>query len=105
MGKTKPNDRAQWTLNVNFDIVETDGTLREVTNWDILANNCQFGEIPTGANNTMERTVVIPTKASVIQPRQTAPPLPLLLLLSPLLPPLLLLLLPLLLFLRGRGRR
>ena len=28
-GKTKPNDRAQWTLNVNFDIVETDVTLRE----------------------------------------------------------------------------
>ena len=28
-GKTKPNDRAQWTLNVNFDIVETDGALRE----------------------------------------------------------------------------
>ena len=28
-GKTKPNDWAQWTLNVNFDIVETDVTLRE----------------------------------------------------------------------------
>jgi len=28
-GKTKPNDRAQWTLNVDFDILETDGTLRE----------------------------------------------------------------------------
>ena len=24
-GKTKPNDRAQWTLNVDFDILETDG--------------------------------------------------------------------------------
>ena len=52
-GKTKPNDRAKWTLNVNFDIVETDGTFREVTNRDILANNCQSGEIPTGANNTI----------------------------------------------------
>jgi len=28
-GKTKLNDRAQWMLNVNFDILETDGTLRE----------------------------------------------------------------------------
>jgi len=46
-GKTKLNDRAQWTLNVDFDILETDGTLREVTNRNILANNCQSGEIPT----------------------------------------------------------
>ena len=28
-GKTKPSDRAQWMLNVNFDILEKDGTLRE----------------------------------------------------------------------------
>ena len=28
-GKTKPSNRAQWMLNVNFDILETDGTLRE----------------------------------------------------------------------------
>ena len=28
-GKTKANDRSQWMLNVNFDIVETDVTLRE----------------------------------------------------------------------------
>jgi hypothetical protein len=40
-------------LNVDFDIVETDGTHREVTNRNILANNCQSGEIPTGANNTI----------------------------------------------------
>jgi hypothetical protein len=40
-------------LNVNFDIVETDGTHREVTNRNILANNCQSDEIPTGANNTI----------------------------------------------------
>ena len=52
-GKTKSTDRAQWMLNVNFDIVETDGTHREVTNRNILANNCQSGEIPTGANNTI----------------------------------------------------
>jgi len=52
-GKTKPNDRAQWMLNVDFDIVETDGTHREVMNRNILANNCQSGEIPTGANNTI----------------------------------------------------
>ena len=46
-GRKKPDDRAKWTLNVNFDIVEMDGTLREVTNRNILANNCQSGEIPT----------------------------------------------------------
>ena len=81
MGKKKPNDRAQWTLNVNFDIVETDGTLREVTNYQTIASSARSLMAQTILLwFSRERTVVIPTEASVIQPQQTAPPLPLLLL-------------------------
>ena len=80
-GKTKPDDWAQWTLNVNFDIVETDGTLREVTNYQTIASSARSLMAQTILLwFSRERTVVIPTEASVIQPQQTAPPLPLLLL-------------------------
>ena len=52
-GKKKSDDRAQWTLGVDFNIIETDGTLREVSNRNIFANNCQLGKIPAGANKTI----------------------------------------------------
>ena len=45
-GKTKPDDRAQWTLNVDFTLPDTGGASHEVINVDILARNCTPGELP-----------------------------------------------------------
>ena len=49
-GKTKPNDQAQWTLNVDFTLPDTGGASHEVINRDILARNCTPGELPAGSN-------------------------------------------------------
>jgi hypothetical protein len=45
-GKTKSDDRAQWTLNVDFTLPDTGGASHEVINVDILARNCTPGELP-----------------------------------------------------------
>jgi len=45
-GKTKLNDRAQWTLNVDFTLPDTGGASHELINVDILARNCTPGELP-----------------------------------------------------------
>ncbi len=50
-GRTKPDDRAQWVLAVDFTIDNMEGTVYEVVRKEILATNCILGEIPAGANN------------------------------------------------------
>jgi hypothetical protein len=43
-GRKKTGDRANWELNVDFTLPNTDGTSHEVVNVDILARNCTLGE-------------------------------------------------------------
>jgi hypothetical protein len=49
-GRKKTGDRANWELNVDFNLPETDGTSHEVVNVNILARNCTLGELPAGSN-------------------------------------------------------
>ena len=49
-GRKKTGDRANWELNVDFTLPETDGTTHEVVNVTVLARNCTLGEVPAGSN-------------------------------------------------------
>jgi len=73
-GRKKTGDRANWELNVDFTLPETDGTTHEVVNVTVLARNCTLGEVPAGSNkkNGVILTGVITAAAAAAAATPTA---------------------------------